>query len=173
MTDRPLELDNPFWCFSLAVYGSAGVSEACLAVQDELRGDVNLLLFCAWLGAARGVRLDEAMIATLEQRIAAWNEAATHPLRTARRAIKTLPESLDPAVADLRKDAATLELRAEQIAQALLYAQASAFEGASGDVATAEANVALYMAALERAAGKPQGAISAAALIEAAMGVTS
>ena len=46
------------------------------------------------------------------------------PLRAARRGIKTLAEAADDDVAALRKDVAALELRAEQIEQAMLYRMA-------------------------------------------------
>jgi uncharacterized protein (TIGR02444 family) len=46
-----LDLDNVFWRFSLAVYASDGVARECLALQEALKADVNLLLFCAWMGA--------------------------------------------------------------------------------------------------------------------------
>ena len=50
-------LDNAFWKFSLAVYATPGVAGECLAVQESLGVDVNVLLFCAWLAAARKVAL--------------------------------------------------------------------------------------------------------------------
>ena len=40
------------WRFSLTVYGRAGVPAACLALQDEGGRDVNLLLYCCWVGAS-------------------------------------------------------------------------------------------------------------------------
>lgn len=162
----PLETDTPLWRFSLAVYGGAGVSAACLAVQDRLGGDVNLLLCCAWLGAARGVRLEEAALAVLEGAIAEWNEVAVRPLRGVRRAVK--PLARDAEVADFRKEVAALELRAEQIAQAMLYARCDAAAGGCGSAEIAAANVALYMARIERAAGKPGVAVDMTGLIDAA-----
>lgn len=168
MADTPLEPDSPFWRFSLAVYGAAGVSKVCLAVQDRLGGDVNLLLYCAWLGIARGIQLNEAALVKLEQSIADWNEAAVHPLRSARWAIKALPAHQNAVLADFCKEVAALELRAEQIAQAMLYAQPDAIAGVSGSSEIAAANLALYVCRLERAVGKPDGAISVTALIEAA-----
>ena len=38
--------DNPFWNYSLALYARAEVAKTCLALQDRLGLDVNLLLFC-------------------------------------------------------------------------------------------------------------------------------
>jgi uncharacterized protein (TIGR02444 family) len=162
MTDRPLALDNPFWRFSLAVYGEPGVQDACLAVQDGLGGDVNLLLFCAWCGAS----LSEAQLAALEQCIADWNARVIQPLRAVRRTIKPVAAS-DAAIADFREAVLAVELRAEQIAQAMLFATADGIAAGANHAATA-ANVALYLRRLERVAGKPPGTVSAESLIEAA-----
>ncbi len=168
MTAEPLQLDNPFWCFSLAVYGRGDVREACLAVQDRLRGDVNLLLYCAWCGAARGLALGDAAIAELERAIADWNRTAVQPLRAVRQGIKALPAYGDAAVIALRKDVAALELRAEQVAQAMLYAQTFAMGEAPGNAEVAAANVRRYMARIEQNAAVPAGGVNVDALIHAA-----
>lgn len=48
-----LQRENEFWQFSLAVYAAPGVEAECLALQEALGIDVNLLLFFVWLGASR------------------------------------------------------------------------------------------------------------------------
>ena len=45
-----LQYDNEFWRFSLAVYGQDDVAQECLQLQQVGGIDINLLLFCAWLG---------------------------------------------------------------------------------------------------------------------------
>ncbi len=45
-----LQYDNDFRCFSLAVYEQAEVAQECLQLQQAIGIDVNLLLFCAWVG---------------------------------------------------------------------------------------------------------------------------
>ena len=45
-------LPHPFWNFSLEIYAAEGVSEACLDLQERRGCDVNILLFCCWLGAS-------------------------------------------------------------------------------------------------------------------------
>jgi uncharacterized protein (TIGR02444 family) len=118
-----LELDNPFWRFSLAVYAAPGVADECLALQDTRGVDVNLLLFCVWLGA-RKVVVTANGLATVEAAARPWREAAVQPLRAARRGIKALAEAEHSDIAALRKDVAALELRAEQIQQAMFYRMA-------------------------------------------------
>ena len=39
-----------FWSFSLTVYGRPGVEAACLELQDRFGADVNLALYCLWIG---------------------------------------------------------------------------------------------------------------------------
>ena len=45
-------LPHPFWNFSLELYAGEGVAEACLDLQERRGCDVNILLFCCWLGAS-------------------------------------------------------------------------------------------------------------------------
>ena len=40
---------SPFWKFSLGYYRGAGVSEACLELQDRCGVDVNVVLFLLWM----------------------------------------------------------------------------------------------------------------------------
>jgi len=114
-----LQCDNPFWSFSLAVYGAPGVAAECLALQDTRGADVNVLLFCAWLGVSGRV-LSAEDFAAIEAAVQPWRERVITPLRATRRDLKTIPDAADQTVAALRKDVAALERRAEQAEQAML-----------------------------------------------------
>jgi uncharacterized protein (TIGR02444 family) len=118
-------LDTPLWLFSLAVYGSDGVADECLALQEQLSLDVNLLLFAAFTGAVDGVHLAPRDIAAANSEVAGWHDEVVRTLRGARRALK--PPSLDAAnplrdsdVA-LREQVKSAELSAEKIEQAMLW----------------------------------------------------
>jgi uncharacterized protein (TIGR02444 family) len=63
--------DNDFWRFSLSVYAAPGVADECLALQDTRGVDVNLLLFCAWLGGARRGGMVKAEIEVAGRAVAA------------------------------------------------------------------------------------------------------
>ena len=54
MPDAPAEI-TPFWRFSLYFYRQAGVSDACIALQDDCGVDVNLpaVLVLAGVGSGR------------------------------------------------------------------------------------------------------------------------
>jgi uncharacterized protein (TIGR02444 family) len=108
-----------FWRFSLTVYARPGVAASCLALQDRLGLDVNLLLFCCW-AAARGHRLEPAEIAAAEAASGAWQRDIVTPLRGIRRQLAQ-PTALDPAdAAALYAKAKQLELAAEEAEQRLL-----------------------------------------------------
>jgi uncharacterized protein (TIGR02444 family) len=125
MTAPAQTLDNPFWAFSLKVYGAPGVADECLALQERFGLDVNLLLFAAYMGAAEGGTLDRGDIAAAAGAVEAWHNETVRALRGVRRALK--PPSLDarnPLRAQaglLRTQVKAAELAAEQIEQAMLW----------------------------------------------------
>ena len=116
-------LDNAFWKFSLAVYMAPGVGDECLAVQESHGVDVNVLLFCAWLAAARKVALTPEDVEAVVAYVGAWHERAVKPLRGVRRYMKDVPGG---DVAALRSRVKAAELEAEQIEQAMLFSYAEA-----------------------------------------------
>lgn len=61
----------PFWRFSVRLFRAAGVADACIALQDECGADVNLLLYCGWLGAC-GRRLDRRAMRSAANAVRRW-----------------------------------------------------------------------------------------------------
>ena len=123
-----------------------------------------MLLFCVWVGS-RGALLTAESMAAIETLVQPWRDTAIRPLRAARRGIKTLPEMADADVAALRKDVAALELRAEQIEHAMLYAMVPAL-GPPRRLCAEEA-MRRNVSALGRGKGVP--GLDAPRLIEAAL----
>jgi uncharacterized protein (TIGR02444 family) len=123
-----LQYDNEFWQFSLAIYGQAEVAEECLALQQALGIDVNLLLFCAWLGT-RAVALTGKDIEEASTAVAAWNESVIRPLRGVRHWMKTLKRD---EFESFRERVKGIELGAEQIEQAILFAHSKRIQGHAG-----------------------------------------
>lgn len=116
-----LPLDGALWRFAVALYGSPGVAQACLALQDRFELDVNLLLFAAWLGAERRLALPAAEAASARQRTAAWHGEIVRPLRRIRQRMKSGPAPApSPETQSLRADLKAVELDAERIELALL-----------------------------------------------------
>jgi uncharacterized protein (TIGR02444 family) len=134
-----------FWRFSLAIYARPGVAPACLVLQDEYGRDVNVMLFCCWLGASGRGRIDRAGLDGADRAVSGWRREVVEPLRTARRAIKAaaLPES-DAIYAKAK----AIELEAERLLQHQLAARAPAENvGSPMDrrLSDALANLALYI----------------------------
>lgn len=103
--------------FALAVYGQDGVPAACLALQDGLGVDVNVVLFAAFVGAIRGEVLGEADVAAASARVGNWHRDAVVALRTVRRTLKNYPAPASgvAAAAELRGRLQALEIEAELI----------------------------------------------------------
>ena len=166
---------EPFWDYSLELYGRPGVAAACLALQERHGLDVNLLLLCCWAGA-RGIELDERRLGRLQAAVAGWQDEVVRPLRALRRGLKarlaeSLPDSVPAGWPDLVRSFRTrvqdLELDAEHLEQLQLGRfTAYAPTGAAAGVELALANLLRY----QRFAPKdrePLGAILEAAFPDA------
>lgn len=159
-----LQLENPFWTFSLDVYARPGVAQECLALQASDGIDVNVLLFCAWAGAVREVRLGDEQIAAVIGRAKPWHERVVVPLRGVRQALKEMT-GLGDSVTALRKDVAAAELKAEQIEQATLFADAASLldgAGAAGAPDAVSANLSCLLRHYHAGSVVPERLIAAA-----------
>ena len=124
-------LPHPFWNFSLEVYGGDGAARACLDLQERRGADVNLLLYCAWLGASgRGTVTVEKLRAIIAD-VAKWQTEVVRPARALRQKIKALGGATSGSGADFpdqveaaRRKAAEAELAAEHVEQLVLAAHA-------------------------------------------------
>ena len=164
-----LQEDNDFWRFSLAVYEAPGVEAECLALQDALGIDVNLLLFCAWLGAARRTALTNSEVERARQAAQSWHNEAVRPLRAVRQRLKN---RYGPDGEAFRTRLKALELEAEQFEQAMLFAHASETWPRIGSGDPREsllANIRTFLQ-MQGAAGSEHGAASSTRhLVEAAL----
>ena len=156
MTEQaaPAGRSNPFWEFSLRIYQSTAVQQACLDLQDGSGVDVNVLLYMLWQ-ARQGRRLSGEEARAVLAAVETWRQDVVVPLRTARRHLKAPPPALDVAGAEaLRGVVKKAELEAERLQQAALYALAlpvvRAGSGGAPVRVAAEANAAAYAAALGR-----------------------
>jgi uncharacterized protein (TIGR02444 family) len=150
-----LSLDNPFWRFSLRVYAREDVRKECLSLQEAHGLDVNLLLFVAWLAAERGVSIDEAAVAVIEDFASRWHAAVVLPLRGVRKDVKEMSLFAREEIAAFRRKVAAVELDSEQIEQALLFEWAEKHWPTPGASSSVSANIAAYLARFSAAAGAP------------------
>lgn len=112
-------LPHPFWNFSLELYAGEGVAEACLDLQDRRGCDVNILLFCCWLGASGRPTLSADRLRAILKASEAWQAGIVKPLREVRRQLKDLawPGALPETVDAVRRRVADAELAAEHAEQ--------------------------------------------------------
>jgi|SRR5579871_6031026 len=140
-----------FWNFSLGLYGRHGVAQACIALQDGLGLDVNLLLFCCWHGQANR-RLTEENLRRAMATAETWQREVVQPLRAVRRRLKAGVVPIAPAESEaLRRKVNDLELEGERIAQAALEGLPAPVPGRRPAVAE---NLALYVKLMGRDPGR-------------------
>ncbi len=106
--------EKSFWQFSLATYSVAGVESLLLRLQDEFGADINMLLFCYWLGLQQKMlapgQWDELLRLTAD-----WQREGVLPLRSVRRFLKRQPD-----VADFRREIQAVEIEAERLQQEMM-----------------------------------------------------
>jgi uncharacterized protein (TIGR02444 family) len=130
--------DHPFWDFALGVYRSEGVPPACLNLQERHGIDVNLMLFCLWLGHSGRGRLDGAEMAQVIAASDLWHRKVVKSLRFVRRALKDgFTEAPEELRQQLRAQVQATEIDAEHLEQ-LILAAAVPREPLSADAPLAE-----------------------------------
>jgi uncharacterized protein (TIGR02444 family) len=144
---------NPFWTFSLGYYRGAGVSEACLELQDECGVDVNVVLFLLWQ-ATQKRSFAAVQVKALTEKVGPWQIDVIGPIRGLRRMLKGNAPLLDKGSAELfRTKIKAIELEAERLQQEAMHAMAAGMksEAAPSTEAAARASIAAY----EDVAGSP------------------
>jgi len=117
------EPSSRFWLFSLAVYSDTIVQAECLDLQDRHGIDVNLLLFCAYVGAVHSAVVPDAALREAASLVDEWHKHIVQNLRRARRALKpfaTDPSAIVASAGALRTDVKAAELESERIEQTVL-----------------------------------------------------
>jgi len=146
MNDSSTPTDTPFWRFSLQFYRQSGVSDACIALQDEYGVDVNLLLFLLWLAAA-GRQLSADDVRMLDDKVAKWRDLTVVPIRDTRRKLKSARTLVEPLQQEaFRTKIKAIELEAERLQQQALHAlaQSAPLGRPSAARDAAHANVCAY-----------------------------
>ena len=102
------------WDWAVAAYGAPGVSQACLALQDDHDQNAPLLLWSAWV-AATGRRPDAETLEAVCDTARAWDGVVVGPLRAMRRTLKApVPDIDDGPRETIRNRVKALELEAER-----------------------------------------------------------
>ena len=149
---------TPIWDFVLKFYGRAGVSEACVSLQDSVGIDVNMVLFLMWMaGQGRAVATDD--VKTVSERSRGWQHEVVVPIRGVRRLLKANAPLVDAdAAAAYRKKVQAVELEGEQLQLNAMAALAQSFKTATVPAPGAARG---NLEAFQQALGKqfPQGAV--------------
>ncbi len=111
---------NPFWQFSLQLYGQPQVERLCLQLQARFDIDVNLLLWSCWLQAL-GVPLGAGLLAQARDTVGDWNRQVVKPLRRVRTTVKRGDWPGGGDLPALLEQCRQLELEAEKQQQQWLY----------------------------------------------------
>jgi len=120
---------NPLWKFSTWAYAQPGVEKACLALQDRLGADVNILMFCIWLGyrGGRSGKITQYLSGALKIS-RDWQKNIIEPLRTSRINFKDTIENSDmigsrrQTAVTLRESIKKIELQVEELQTVALHA---------------------------------------------------
>ncbi len=119
MTQHNTHADH--WQFSLAVYTQEDVAGHCLALQDRIGLDVNMLLMMLWAASRWGHAPTTEQIAQADSLVQDWREEVILPLRKLRTRLKTGPAPAPDAITnELRENIKRLELEAERTEQDVL-----------------------------------------------------
>ena len=112
-----------FWDFSVRTYRTSGVPDACLSLQNDYGADVNMLLYCCWVGTYVG-EFDDELFAKANDFSVTWAGQVVKPLRSARTWMKHNGCGMDPVPTEscmaLRDDIKSVEFAAEKIQQEVL-----------------------------------------------------
>jgi uncharacterized protein (TIGR02444 family) len=112
-----------FWDFSVRTYRTEGVPEACLSLQNDYGADVNMLLYCGWVGGFYG-RFDDALFSKASSFADKWADEVVRPLRSARTWMKQSgcfeePMSTEECMG-FREEIKSVEFAAEKMQQQVL-----------------------------------------------------
>ena len=122
------------WDWAVQGYARPGVEALCLELQDEHGQCVSFLLWGAWAGA-EGRQIDAEALAEAALLARDWETTVLRPLRSARRALKTVRRGLPNAdQAALKARVQAEELAAERLLLEALETKAGAASSGPSDV---------------------------------------
>tara|TARA_Y100001968_G_scaffold318654_1_gene349152 strand:+ start:557 stop:1150 length:594 start_codon:yes stop_codon:yes gene_type:complete len=148
LSDFPV---HPFWDFSLDVYMSDGVGQACLELQNEHQLDVNILLYCMWVGASGRGSLTVAQMAAVNEAVNEWHQDVVRALRAIRVRMKRVEGATpEPLTESLRQSIQKTEIDCEHAEQLMLAASvdltADNIKTISDRLADSVSNISIYFA---------------------------
>jgi uncharacterized protein (TIGR02444 family) len=150
-SNEGLTQENPFWDFSIKFYGQNPVSSSCLALQENVGADINILLYCCWIASEGAAAMEGAEFSEIISVIEPWQSKVVNGLRQIRRSIKKDPSLRFGSFSDgLRVSIKNSELEAEKLEQMILYSSGQKIFSSKSiqpfdKVANAEVNLRTYI----------------------------
>ena len=144
--------NSDFWNYSSQLWTLPGVEKICLDLQNQKQANVNILLFCCWLGDQKR-SLDSGHINVLLDSIESW-QTIIIPLRESRQLMQESMIAMPAPMADQTlSNISEMEINAEHMAQlslerALVIHNLKSCD-ASSDLACSMANLNVYCRSLE------------------------
>lgn len=134
-----------FWDFSVRTYRTPGVPDACLSMQNDYGADVNMLLYCCWVGAVVG-EFDDDLFERSSEYSRQWAGNVVQPLRQARTWMKHIGCSTAPTPTDdcmqLREEVKIVEFAAEKMQQEVLESMTAVDQCSNRSIGQVIADVA-------------------------------
>ncbi|MGH3638157.1 MAG: TIGR02444 family protein [Mycobacterium sp.] len=171
-----IESRGEFQRFAVDVYGSDGVSTACVLLQDRCGVDVNVLLLAAYVGAAERSTFTDDEMAAAVARTGHWQRDVVGPLRAVRTRLRDgPPPAPSAATVALRERIKAIELDAEMIeldelADVAHHLEAKAALGDAAERASAAMHVVLRHSAFREPTDEECNAIAVIASAAARSG---
>jgi len=110
---------SELWNYSTHLWTLPGVEDLCISLQTEYDADVNLLIYCLWLGEQKRC-LNEDDLQVMLDTVKPW-QTMIKPLRNSRRMMQqqmiAMPgELVEQSIANMKE----MEINAEHMAQLAL-----------------------------------------------------
>jgi uncharacterized protein (TIGR02444 family) len=104
------------WTFALAFYAREGAAQACLALQERIGADVDIVLFGLFALLRKGVSLEAEDVRAVDALADGWRAEIVRPLRQLRTRLKSGPIPAPSAsTGKLRDRIKSIEIEAERI----------------------------------------------------------
>ena len=114
--------ENPFWDFSLKFYERTNVASSCVALQDSVGADINILLYCCWVASEGAAIIKPAEFNEIIVAIDPWQSSVIRALRKIRRDMKKNEMlNLGEMSENLRQSIKLCEFESEKLEQMILY----------------------------------------------------
>jgi uncharacterized protein (TIGR02444 family) len=162
---------SALWDFSIQTYQIPEVEATCLKLQDTLNADVNIILYCCWMGENRHPLCSEQLQLLMET-TDPWQNSILKPLRNARRMMKqhiiAMPaELLEQTINNMSEMEINAERMEQQALEKALDTNSLPVDNSRSPLDISAANLSLYLQQLDGVTGITDVAADLTALLDA------